>query len=332
MPCPAPCTVNVPVAKLALPAMPTEPTSPSDQPPGSVVTIKVGLFTFCPFTVTKNDPDDAPDGTFTIMLISLQLATGTVVPLSEIVLVPCVAPNPVPVMATSDPTAPAVGERFVMLSVSTTVKLMPLLATPFALTSTFPVVAPDGTGTAMLVAFQLAGVASVPLKVTVLVPWVDPKFVPVIVIGVPTVPEVADRLLMVGAGTTVKFTPTLDKAPTVTTTFPVVAADGTGTPMLNAPQLVGVVAVPLNVTVLEPWVDPKFVPLIVMEAPMAPAVGERLMIPGSTVKFTPLLVTPLALTVTFPVVAPPGTGTAMLVALQLVGVAAVPLKLTEPLP
>jgi len=296
------------------------------------VTIKVGLFTFCPFTVTKNDPDDAPDGTFTIMLISLQLATGTVVPLSEIVLVPCVAPNPVPVMATSDPTAPAVGERFVMLSVSTTVKLMPLLATPFALTSTFPVVAPDGTGTAMLVAFQLAGVASVPLKVTVLVPWVDPKFVPVIVIEVPTVPEVADRLLMVGAGTTVKFTPTLDKAPTVTTTFPVVAADGTGTPMLNAPQLVGVVAVPLNVKVLEPWVDPKFVPLIVMEAPMAPAVGERLVIPGSTVKFTPLLVTPLALTVTFPVVAPPGTGTVMLVALQLVGVAAVPLKLTEPLP
>ncbi len=169
------------------------------------MTIKVGLFTFCPFTVTKNDPDDAPDGTFTIMLISLQLATGTVVPLSEIVLVPCVAPNPVPVMATSDPTAPAVGERFVMLSVSTTVKLMPLLATPFALTSTFPVVAPDGTGTAMLVAFQLAGVASVPLKVTVLVPWVDPKFVPVIVIEVPTVPEVADRLLMVGAGTTVKL-------------------------------------------------------------------------------------------------------------------------------
>ena len=137
---------------------------------------------------------------------------------------------------------------------------------------------------------------------------------------------------MLGAGTTVKFTPTLDKPPTVTTTFPVVAPDGTGTPMLNTPQLVGVVAVPLNVTVLEPWVDPKFVPLIVTEAPTAPVVGERLVMPGRTVKLTPLLVTPLAFTVTFPAVAPPGTGTAMLVAVQLVGVAAVPLKLTKPLP
>jgi hypothetical protein len=137
---------------------------------------------------------------------------------------------------------------------------------------------------------------------------------------------------MLGAGRTVKLTPTLDEPPTVTTTFPVVAPDGTGTPILNALQLVGVVTVPLNDTVLEPWVDPKFVPLIVTEAPIAPAVGERLVMPGRTVKFTPLLATPLAFTVTFPVVAPAGTGTAMLDAFQLVGVAAVPLKLTEPLP
>ncbi len=66
--------------------------------------------------------------------------------------------------------APDVGDRFVMLSVSTTVKLMPLLATPLAFTATFPVVAPLGTGTTMLVEFQLEGSAPVPLKVTVLVP------------------------------------------------------------------------------------------------------------------------------------------------------------------
>ena len=68
-------------------------------------------------------------------------------------------------------------------------------------------VAPLGTGTAIEVALQLVGVALVPLNVTVLVPWVDPKFVPVIVTDVPTGPEVGDRLVMLGA--TVKETPLL---------------------------------------------------------------------------------------------------------------------------
>jgi hypothetical protein len=45
-----------------------------------------------------------------------------------------------------------------------------------------------GTGTSMLVAVQLVGVPSVELKVTVLVPWVAPKFTPVIVRIAPTGP------------------------------------------------------------------------------------------------------------------------------------------------
>ena len=50
------------------------------------------------------------------------------------------------------------------------VKVTPLLAWPFTVTTTGPVAAPDGTGAEMLVEFQLVGVAAVPLKVTVLVP------------------------------------------------------------------------------------------------------------------------------------------------------------------
>jgi len=57
-----------------------------------------------------------------------------------------------------------------MLGGIVTVKLTPLLATPPTVMTTLPVVAPVGTGTAMLVAPQLVGVAAVPLKVTVLVP------------------------------------------------------------------------------------------------------------------------------------------------------------------
>jgi hypothetical protein len=89
-----------------------------------------------------------------------------------------------------------------------TVKSSPLLATPPTVTTTLPLVAPAGTGATMLVALQLVGVAAVPLNVTVLVPCVPPMFVPAIVTGVPTGPEVGLKLVMV-TGVTVKFTPLL---------------------------------------------------------------------------------------------------------------------------
>jgi hypothetical protein len=97
--------------------------------------------------------------------------------------------------------------------------------------------------------------------------------------------------------------------------------------MLVALQLVGVAAVPLNVTVLVPCEEPKFVPVIVTDVPTGPDVGFKLVMLGTgttTLKLTPLLGAPPTVTTTFPVVAPVGTGTTMLVALQLVGVAAVP--------
>ena len=103
-----------------------------------------------------------------------------------------------PLIVTEVPTAPEVGARLFTLGV--TVKLTPLLACPLTVTITGPVVAAAGTGTAMLVALQLVGVAVVPLKVTVLVPCVAPKVVPVTVTDVPTGPDVVERLLMAGGG------------------------------------------------------------------------------------------------------------------------------------
>jgi hypothetical protein len=208
-----------------------------------------------------------------------------------------------------------------------------LLAWPPTVTTTLPVVAPAGTGTTMLVALQLVGVASVPLNVIVLAPWVAPKFVPVTVTDVPTGPEVGLRLVMLRlvVVATVKLTPLLACPPTVTATFPVVAPLGTVTAMLVALQLDGVATAPLNVTVLVPWLDPKFVPVIVTDVPTGPEVGLRPVILGLvvvTVKLTPLLACPPTVTTTFPVPAPLGTVATMLVALQLVGVATVPLNVT----
>ena len=157
-----------------------------------------------------------------------------------------------------------------------------------------------------------------------------PKVVPVIVTESPTAPELGDSLLTFGP--TAKVTPLLANPPTVTTTDPVVAPEGTIVTMVVALQLVGAAAVPLNVTVLVPWVAPNVVPLIVTESPTTPEVGDRLLIFGPTVKVTPLLADPPTVTTTAPVVAPGGTGATMVVALQLVGVAFVPLKVTVLVP
>src|SRR5260221_4839778 len=184
----------------------------------------------------------------------------------------------------------------------------------------------------MLVALQLVGVATVPLTLAVLVPCVAPKCALVIVTEAPASPDVGFRLVMLGAGAaeTVKFTPLPARPPTVTTTFPVVAPAGTGATMLVALQLVGVATVPLNLTVLVPCVAPKFAPVIVTEVPTSPDVGFRVVMLGPaappTVKLTPLLARLATVTTTFPVVAPVGTDTTMLVALQLVGVATGPLN------
>jgi hypothetical protein len=155
--------------------------------------------------------------------------------------------------------------------------------------------------------------------------------VPLMVTTVPIGPDIGLMVVMFGGGVTVKGRPLLAELATVTTTFPVVAPAGTGTSMLVADQADGVPAVPLNVTVLLPWVAPKFVPVIVTTAPMGPCVNpsDVRLGPGEvTVKRKPLLATPLTVTKTLPVVAPLGTGAAMLVAPQLVGVVAIPLNVT----
>jgi len=114
------------------------------------------------------------------------------------------------VIVTAVPTAPEVTDKLVILGVATTVKLTPLLFTPLALTTTLPVVAPVGTVATIEVALQLEiVVAVVVLNLTVLVPWVAPKFVPVIVTEAPTAPVVGDKLVMLGVGRTVKLDPLL---------------------------------------------------------------------------------------------------------------------------
>jgi len=86
VPCPAPATVNVPFAKLALPATPTEPMSPSDQTVGrgwsTAVTVRLTVVVVAP---TK--PADEPvTVTATVPVAALLLAVSVSILVLAVVL------------------------------------------------------------------------------------------------------------------------------------------------------------------------------------------------------------------------------------------------------
>jgi hypothetical protein len=155
-------------------------------------------------------------------------------------------------------------------------KATPLLPTPDRLTTTFPVVAPEGTVVTIEVAFQIVGVAGVPLNVTV--PGVA-KFVPVIVTVALTGPEFTESFVMLGIGSTVNATSLLPTEPIQTFAFrlPGGAVDGTFATIVVAFQLMIGATIPPNFTLFVPWV-PNPVPLMVTAVPTGPDVGDRLVI------------------------------------------------------
>src|SRR5215471_16525564 len=117
-----------------------------------------------------------------------------------------------------------------------------------------------------------------PLKVTF--PALGPKLLPEIVTRLPGAPPVGLTLLMEGAFT---VNPTLLLAAllTVTTTLLLPAANPLGTTavMLVVLHELTAAAVPPNVTLLDPpCVEPKFVPVMVTEAPIGLDVGDKLLI------------------------------------------------------
>lgn len=228
-------------------------------------------------------------------------------------------------------------------TVDVTENMTALLVPDGVVTVIFAVVAVEGSVSVAvtLVSLTTATLLTVtpPEALTAVVPV---RAVPVKVMFtlVLTVPEVGLMAVSTGAGgggvVTVKVTPLLDPPAVVTTTLPVDAPVGTVASMVVLFQLVAVAGIPLNVTVLDPWTTPKFVPVMTTDVPTGPEEGLTVVIAGTgggvvvTVNGMPLLANPPTVTTTLPVVAPAGTVTTMLVGLQLVTVAGVPLKVTVP--
>src|SRR6266849_1400942 len=115
---------------------------------------------------------------------------------------------------------------------------------------------------------------------------------------------------------------------TVTNTRPDVAPAGIGTTILLLLQLVGEPGIPSKLTVLVPCAPPNPLPLIVIGVPIGPASGDILEIATGIEKLTAFVTCPDTVTTNEPVVALAGTGTVMLVSLQLVGVPSAPLNVT----
>lgn len=121
------------------------------------------------------------------------------------------------------------------------------------MTTTPPLVAAFGTFAMMVVGFQVVTDEAVtPANFTVLEPWLKPKLVPVIVTCVVTGPLGGLRLEMFGAEITLNGIPLLVIPLAVTTIFPEVAPNGTGTRIPDGLQTPGPAATPLNVTLLAP--------------------------------------------------------------------------------
>jgi hypothetical protein len=160
-----------------------------------------------------------------------------------------------------------------------------------------------------------------------LLPWVAPKFWPVIVVFAPSAAGCGEMPSIWGCA--VKLIPSLTAPPTVITRGPEVAEAGTEVAMEVLLHEMTVAVAPLNVTVLPPCVVPNPVPVIVTGFPVFPEVGMTAVTLRleETVKLKPLLGAPTVTTI-LPVVAPVGTGTTMPVSLQAEGTPVVPLNLT----
>jgi hypothetical protein len=278
--------------------------------------------------VTTISPLVAPNGTMAVIWVELFTVKFAAVPLK---LTEVTQVKVVPVITTLAPATPEAGEKELMVGKTQTVKLEALVAVQEEdATVIVPVVAPEGTTAVICVELFTVTDAAVPLKFTV-VPAI--KFVPVITILEPTLPEAGEKEEMVGKTQTVKVEALVAaQEETATLIVPLVAPEGTTAVIWLELFTVKLAATPLNFTEVAPV---KFVPVITTLDPILPEAGEKEPMVGKmqTVKLEALVaVQEEDATLIVPVVAPKGTTAVIWVELFTVKLAGVALNFTEVAP
>ena len=155
-----------------------------------------------PPLVIATTPLVAVAGTVAVTSVSDQFTTVPTTLLNFTVLLPCVAPNPLPLICTWVDIGPEVGENEATKGLGMVNTVSWLLGTlPVNMTMTGPVLAFAGTVATICVSLQLTMLALFPLNLTALDAWVEWNAVPVIVTCVPTIPLVGWMLVIAGVGT-----------------------------------------------------------------------------------------------------------------------------------
>jgi hypothetical protein len=190
---------------------------------------------------------------------------------------PGTAPKPEPEIVTDAPAEAAIDETLEITSAGLTVNGVPLLASPLTVTTTFPLLAPEGTDAVMVVGPQNQMLAASPLKVTVLLPRTVPKLLPLMVTVLPGDAKGGEIPVTTGGRlTNEKLTGVLVPLEVVTVTLAVPGTLAVTTKAaviwLGFTTFTRLTATPGTVTVAPAT---KFVPVIVtgMRPPSAPAFG-----------------------------------------------------------
>lgn len=239
--------------------------------------MKLELLVAIPLSVvTLIEPVVASVGT--VAVIRLEDTTPKLAPI-PLNITAVASLKSVPVMVTFAPTGPLVGAKVVMVGAGITVKVMGLVAVPpVVVTLIGPEAASVGTVAVISVEDTTPKPALVLLNITAVAPV---KSVPVMVTLVPTGPLVGAKVVMVGAGITVKLMRLVAVPPGVVTLIgPEVASAGTVAVISVEDTTPKLASIPLNITAVAPV---KSVPVMVRFAPTGPLVGVKVVIVGAGV-------------------------------------------------
>ena len=208
--------------------------------------------------------------------------------------------KPEPAIVTLVPAGPLAGVNEV--SFGSTLNVPALCPGPAPVTTvSFPVEASAGSTTVILVAVTVAGIATTPLKSTLVAP---PKALPLIVTVAPT--GAADGVKPVTRGSTDNAAALVAVPPAVVTEIvPEVAPAGTVSRSCTFDSSANPAATPFTFTDVTP---PKPVPSTTTGLAAAALPGLKPVTVGTTTKFAALVAVPPAVTTdSFPIVAAAGT-------------------------